>query len=505
MGRLTSSRLLNQVLLTVAGTLAATAAVPSVHAYLVADRAEAKAPRQEQRIPDGLRAIRIRAGASSDVLQRVEVERGKSVVLLADYDVERVAVGDPVVAGVVVADSRTIQVVPQNTGDTNVLVWDAAGRLQTALDLHVGAGQQSQALTELRRVLEHEQITVDMAGEALVLRGSVSSNEARDRAEQVARAFFAGADSDPTRPDARIVNLIDVAGNQQVMLSVTMAEMDRQIGRELTHNFQTLIRDGAKAYAFGSGLGGLAALEGGKLGNDLVGGSGSLFGGVLDPDGTSVQSFLRIARSKGLVKILAEPTLVARSGEKANFLAGGEVPILVPQAFGQVTIEYKNFGVGVEFVPTVMGDRIHLQVTPEVSEPDPSLGIVIAGTAVPAFTTRRVSTSIELRDGQSYAVAGLLQDKVKTLMEKVPGLGDLPILGALFSSQRFQKNETELVMIVTPHFVKPLPAGRRPLPTDHYQDPDDLDFFALGRDESRRVHPHAAAASVETAGEKETE
>lgn len=174
---------------------------------------------------------------------------------------------------------------------------------------------------------------------------------------------------------------------------------------------------------------------------------------------------------------------MARSGEKAHFLVGGEVPIPVPQSgsIGVITIEYKEFGVGLTFTPTVMGkDRIHLAMTAEVSEPDLTLGARVGGFVVPAFTTRRAATGIELGDGQSFAVAGLLREDVKELAHRFPFIGDIPILGALFSSTRFEKNETELVMIVTPRLVKPLPPGRPELPTDHFVEPNAFEFFFLG-------------------------
>jgi pilus assembly protein CpaC len=191
--------------------------------------------------------------------------------------------------------------------------------------------------------------------------------------------------------------------------------------------------------------------------------------------------------------VLAEPTLVARSGELASFLVGGEIPIPIAQSNTNggapvVTILFKSFGVQLEFTPTVLSpDRIHLQISPEVSQPDQSFGTQVAGTAVPSFRTRRASTGVDLADGQSFAIAGLLQEMTNADFEELPFLGQVPILGQLFRSERFRKDETELVIIVTPRLVQPITAKNVALPTDSYSAPDALEFFLLGRLEGSRA------------------
>ena len=356
------SRLLTQLLMSAAATLVVVAAVPAVQAYLTAARPPARdaAPRFEQRIPNGLRVIAVHEG-SADTLERVELEKGKAVVLAADFTIERVAVGDPTRAGVVVIDARTVQVVPKETGDTNVLLWDDQGRLATAVDIHVGVGQ-AQMLTEIRRALGNRDISVDMAGDSVVLRGMVYQIGERERAEQIATAFFKGG-LKPGEREPHVINLIDVAGNHQVQLNVTIAEMSRNAEKELEVDWQAIIHDGATAAAFGSTMGG-AALASGVF-SQLSSPGGGLFSGVLGPS-AQVTAYIKLAKKKGLAKILAEPTLVARSGQKANFLAGGEVPLLEPSGLGTVAVKLKPFGVGIDFLPTVLGpDRIHLEVTPE--------------------------------------------------------------------------------------------------------------------------------------------
>jgi len=195
----------------------------------------------------------------------------------------------------------------------------------------------------------------------------------------------------------------------------------------------------------------------------------------------SVTAFLDALKQDGLVKVLAEPTLMALSGQTAKFLAGGSFPVPVPQGLGTVGIEYKDYGVTLQFTPTVLDDnRISMKVAPEVSELDYTNAVTISGTTVPALTTRGVSTVIELGDGQSFAIAGLLQDNITETIGKYPYLGDAPVLGALFRSSQFQRNETELVVIVTPHLVKPIDLKNQPLPTDRYIEPSDTDFFLRG-------------------------
>jgi pilus assembly protein CpaC len=200
--------------------------------------------------------------------------------------------------------------------------------------------------------------------------------------------------------------------------------------------------------------------------------------------GTTWTVFIDALKEEGLLKVLAEPTLVTLSGKTANFLAGGEFPIPVPQpgaAGTTITIEYKPFGVGLHFTPMVLSNKkISMEVRPEVSDLDFSNAITISGFLIPSVTTRRVSTTIELADGQSFAIAGLLRDNVREIISKFPVLGEIPVLGALFRSTSFRKNETELIVIVTPHLVKPLDLTKQTLPTDSYIEPDDFEFYLLG-------------------------
>jgi pilus assembly protein CpaC len=433
----------------------------------------------------GARTIEFgRSHDDDDLMHEIEIERGKSVFLRTDYAIRRVSVGSPEIVDVVVLSSHSIQLVARQVGGTNVILWDPKGRPQAAIDVHVGT-VRSQLDSLLSRVLEGEDVRVESAGSGVALVGTVTNALAMEQALAVSRTFLGKGGED------RVVNLLSVGGNQQVMLKVVVAEMTRNLERELGSNFSALIETNGKVFAFASVLDGLLSGSGsdGVLVSDAV----NLIGSFQGLGSLSVFNIVMdIIERNGLGKILAEPTLVARSGETASFLAGGEVPIPIAQggAFGSITIEFKKFGVGVSFTPTVLGpNRIHLEVSPEVSEPDFSFGTEVDGTAVPGFVTRRASTSVELSDGQSFAIAGLLSDVVREAASKYPLLGDIPILGGLFRSTKFQKNETELVIIVTPQLVKPLGPPPHPLPIDAFSEPTALEFYLLGALEGKAPPP----------------
>jgi len=447
------------------------------------------------------------AGSAEDVIQPVlEMERGKTVVLQPDYRVKRIAVGDPEIVDFVVNGPTEVQLIAKAVGDTNVLIWDGNGRLQASIDIHVGA-VRAQLVRELQRVLGQSDIIVDMARDSVVLRGSVPSLELSEAAETVARSFFieegGGAAATPggqnggTTRVPQVVNLLSVGGNQQVMIELVIAEMQRSVTRALGFNFVAVVTRKDNPLVFLSQVRNLTQstindVAGTimttpspdiKLVADLINRPGDFF----------LRAFVELAETEQIGKVLAEPTLVARSGELASFLAGGEIPIPVVTSNGQdsdVTIVFKRFGVQLEFRPTVLSpDKIHLQITPEVSQPDFSFGTSISGTTVPAFRTRRAATGIDLADGQSFAIAGLLQDLSSVNIERYPFIGDVPILGQLFSSNRFMKQETELVIIATPRLVKPLGPGKVALPTDYFVLPTEFELYLLGRAEGRKRTP----------------
>jgi pilus assembly protein CpaC len=418
--------------------------------------------------------------SEEEILRQIEIESGKSLTVRTTYKVKRVSVGNPEILDVVVLGRQELQLVAREVGTTNLLIWDDAGRPQAAIDIHVGA-PHSRLESELRRILGSEDISVSSAGDGIVLHGSVSSAVEMEHSLAIARAVL----SEGGREAKKIVNLLQVRGHQQVMLKVIIAEVSRTVGREFGTNLNALIESSGNTYQIYGNLNNLTSLGDGGEGIIEVSDAINLIGNYAGLGSlTNLQVFLDVLDEKGLSKILAEPTLVARSGETANFLVGGEVPIPVAQggaSFGQVSIEYHDFGVGIAFTPTVLGpDRIHLEVRPEVSEPDFSFGTTVQGTVVPGFRTRRASTSVELADGQSFAIAGLLRDDVVQLRAQYPWLGTIPLIGALFRSSQFQQRKTELVMIVTPHLVKPLEKDSIILPTDNFIEPSAFEFYFRG-------------------------
>lgn len=436
--------------------------------------------------------------------QSLDLELGKSVFVRSGFDVKRVSVGDPKIVDVVVLSTREIQVVPKMIGETNMIVWERSGNPSVILDVAVGT-----SFTSLERrlgaVLRADGIRVESVGNAVVLTGSVPSPVLAERAMTVANAYFL-QDKENART---VVNGLEVGGNQQVMIEVIVAEISRSLGRRLKVNWDTMVETGVKTFTFTNFLGDLVSLDDDPDSDALLVRSGVDFiGSYRNPGNFGISYFIEAAVDKNLAKVLAKPTLIARSGQTASVLVGGEVPIPIAQggAFGSITIEFKSFGVAVEFTPTVLGpERIHLEVAPEVSEPDFTLGTEVAGFATPGFVTRRASTSVELGDGQSFAIAGLLRDFTTEMVEKYPLLGDIPVLGALFRSVQYQRQETELVILVTPRLVQPLPEGPPPLPTDHFVDPSDFEFFLLGALESQRAGqpvPEASAGLIGPSGHR---
>jgi pilus assembly protein CpaC len=329
---------------------------------------------------------------------------------------------------------------------------------------------------DLHKTLPEEKgILVTSSHDHIALSGTASSANNLSRALSIAEAYA----------PKKVINSMQVGGVQQVMLEVRVAEMNRELIKRLGINFSAM---GPNEFGV-SLLGGLTSLTG--FTNPGVGGGAAtvttavtqaiqgVFG--FHTGSLSWTGFIDALKEENLVKVLAKPTLVALNGQEAAFLAGGEFPIPVPQAFGLVTIQFKKFGVGLVFTPNIMNSKhISLNVAPEVSELDFTNALRTQGFTIPAITTRRATTTIELADGQSFAIGGLMRDNVRESVKKVPFLGEIPILGALFRSSSFQKDETELLIIVTPHLVKPLDMTAQTLPTDYYVEPNDFEFYFMG-------------------------
>ena len=415
-------------------------------------------------------------------VQTMELVVGKSTVIDMPVPIKRASLANPEVADTVVLSPTQVYLTGKTVGVTNVTFWQEDGKVLTIFDVVV-TPDLNRLKEQLQRLLPDEKdVRVTANNEHLTLSGSLTSTANVTKVLEMAEAYA----------PKKVLNLMQVGGVQQVMLEVRVAEMNRELTRRLGINFN--YRDNN---AFGiSFLGNLTSLPPLGVGGGTI--VTSAINAILGFQTGSVTwtTFIDALKEENLLKLLAKPTLVTLSGQDAQFLAGGEFPFPIPQSLGTVTIEFKKFGVGLGFRPTVLNNgHISMTVAPEVSELDFTNSVTVGGFRVPAITTRRASTVIELADGQSFAIAGLLQDTVREDISKFPVLGDIPILGALFRSSQFRKKETELVIIVTPHLVKPLDLAKQTLPTDSYLEPNDFEFYLMGYTEGRAYREGSAVPS----------
>ncbi len=373
----------------------------------------------------------------------------------------------------------------------------ADGKLITNVNIRV-TPDLSEFKALLKEILPREKIQVRSANDGIVLSGSVSGPSKIALALDLAQRYA---------PD-RVTNLLTVGGSQQVMLKVRFAEMQRSVAKSLSssigiQNVGPKLQGGILG---GNGINPTFTPSIPGTGTALTGRNGAL-GFGFSSGGLAISVLLEALETKGLVRTLAEPNLVALSGTEANFLAGGEFPIPVPRTSNSsgttsITVEFKPFGIEMKFIPTVLDNGlINLVLDTAVSAIDTTNSFVQAGISIPAFTRRQASTSVEIRDGQSLAIAGLLQDDFRDLNGQVPWLGDVPILGALFRSASYNRNQTELVIIVTPHLVSPVDGDSLALPTDRVKLPSDNDLFLFGKVEGgKRTKTRGTVASQDFSG-----
>jgi pilus assembly protein CpaC len=402
---------------------------------------------------------------------RVSLTAGRSTVLQTDFDITRIAVTDPAIADANVVQAREVLIDGKAAGTVSLIIWGASARRQYDVVVDPGVSTLEQRLQAL---FPGEDINVSTNGDAVILSGRVSSNQVALRAAEIATA---------TASKLKIVNLLQLpggAGSQQVMLQVRFAEVSRRALRELGVSIFTsptgvehVIGRVTTQQFSAPGFTGLEVVkESGDFGSDVISASGEFtFGDFLNiflfSQKYDIGAMIRALRSRGLFQSLAEPNLIAYNGQEASFLAGGEIPVPVVQGnTGSVSIEFKEYGIRLNFRPTVAGDTIRLHVRPEVSTLDFPNGILLGGFRVPALSTRRAETEVELRDGQSFAVAGLLNNLSQDDVNEVPGLSRLPIIGHLFRSRAERAEQTELLVLITPQLVRPLnPDEVPPLPT----------------------------------------
>lgn len=422
--------------------------------------------------------------------QRLSLTVGKSIIIQSPDPVKRVSLVSPEIADAMVLTPHQIYFTGKAPGITSSTLWGVDNKVIALLDLEI-CPDISRLKEMVHKVLpEEKDIRVSATHDHLTLSGTISSTVALSQVLALAGPYAPlGEEKKP-----KIINLIEIAGVHQVMLEVRVSEISRSLLRRLGFNFNYVSSSGRNfGLSLLNRLTSLPAAGFPSTGIEASDSVNAIFRFFSNDITWTI--FIDALKEEGLLKILAEPTLITLSGKTANFLAGGEFPVPVPQSTGAggttITIDYKPFGVGLSFTPTVLSNKkINMLVVPEVSELDFSNALTTSGFVVPAITTRRVSTVIELADGQSFAIAGLLKDDVREIVSKFPLLGDIPILGALFRSTSFRKNETELIVIVTPHLVKPLDMAKQTLPTDQFVEPDDFEFYLLGNLEGKgKVKP----------------
>jgi pilus assembly protein CpaC len=460
----------------------------------------------------------LHGGASIDLA----VPLFQSRVVTVSRPAYRVSVANPDVADIVVISPSELYVLGKDLGTTNVLLWDHDNRLIGAINVEVQHDLDS-LKRKLAELLPGQPIEVRAAQRSIVLSGRVTDAAAMDAATRIAATFLAQIQTakqteqfqqgnQSHREDktvGEVINLLQVGGAQQVMIEIKVAEIARTEVKSLDAQFNSI--------AQGLGHWNVGGVNGGATFPPVLFGTSQLqvpvftnsapYGPAIDefaPTAMSIQnqglfaSFLSknflfnmaldAAKERGLARILAEPTLTTLSGQEADFLSGGEFPIPVPQNTNSVTIVFKQFGVAIKFLPVVLNSgHINLKLNVSVSELESSntVSLSLPGTSssfvIPSLSERSATGVIELSDGQTIGLAGLLHETTNSLVTKFPGLGSLPVLGALFRSQSYQKGETELVILVTPRLAGPLPAGKVRLPTDAYTEPSDSDFFLWGR------------------------
>ena len=392
--------------------------------------------------------------------QKLTLIVGKSIILKSVQPISRMSEPDPNIAQILLLSPNEIYITPKNVGLTNLIIWQ--DKMTVIYDLEV-TFDVSRFKQRLHEVLPLEtELRIIPTNDSITLAGRVSSTANLDQALSVAQSFA---------PEGKIRNLVEVAGVHQVMLEVRVAEVSKSDTKRLGFNFQYLI--GAD---FGiTMLGALSSITADGGSATFSPSVNALFRFGNNPTWTAMIDALK---EDGIVKILAEPTLITMSGQTASFLAGGEFPIPVSGGTNVgTTIEYKKYGVGLNFSPTVLSpDRINIHVRPVVSSLDYANSVKSGGFVMPGLSVREASTTVELGDGQSFAIAGLLLENASDNISKYPLLGDLPILGMLFRSSAYQKKQTELVIVVTPRLVKPSNQKKQPLPTDYFIEPNFMDL-----------------------------
>ena len=464
---------------------------------------------------------------------KFQVALHKSGIIKLSRAAAKVSVGNPDIADILVMPGDQLYILGKRLGTTNVAVWDKPGRIFEAFDIEITHDLESLKL-KLHELLPGEVVKVHSSQSKIILDGEISNVVKMNAALQLASSFLPecapgaqsgqGADAGlgvggPSAPPPSgqggqqncgpeaIVNMMQIAGAQQVMLQIKVAEIARDVLKRLEAN-TSLFRFGDRStQGASSGIGGFL---------DALSDSEGLEVPTIDGKGVFLsylsgeylfETSLTLSRQKGLGKLLAEPTLTTITGQEAEFLSGGEFPIPVSSNLGEVTVVFKEFGVGVKFLPLVLDSgRISLKLNVSVSELSGANAVTV-GVAqsqsqfiIPSLVKRSAGSSVELADGQTIGIAGLINESTREFIDKIPGLGDVPVIGQLFRSQEFRSGLTELVIFVTPRLARPIQPQQVKLPTDSFVPPSDLEFYLLGRSEGQVSPPPAPPATRRESG-----
>jgi pilus assembly protein CpaC len=427
----------------------------------------------------------------------LDVPLGGTRRIHTGLQVRSVSVGGREIADVAAFQPDELVISGKRIGETEIQVIDRGGEVHTYV-VRIGL-PLSGLRDQLQRLFSNDKISISSVGASVVISGQVGDSQTATEVRNLVEAYVGSL---ATPGSVKISNLLTIAGTPQVQLEVRFAEVSRIALRQIGFNFWTnqgtltggLLSAGTAPQGLAPDLGSTALQRAAGLpviASPIQGAFQFLFANSTT-SAFPLSATLSLLSSRGFAKTLAEPTLVALSGQEASFLAGGEFPVPIPQALGQVVIEYKKFGIQLKFQPFVLGDEsIQLKLATSVSDIDPTAGISMNQVTVPGLTQRESSTTVRLRDGQSFAIAGLLSDKMRSTVNKVPLFGDIPLLGTLFRSNSFRREESELLVVVTAHLVQPVGAGRRlAMPGgDEISDPNDLELFLLGFEERHKRAP----------------
>lgn len=411
-----------------------------------------------------------------DTGQDVNLVVGKLGKLKSRKPVKRSHMVNPNVAELIISETQSPNWVffsAITAGTTQLTLWDEENRIVGTFNIIVSP-DINELKKKLHDIFPDENVKVKASGDYITLSGTVTEPNKMTKVIALAETYSPG----------KVLNFLKIGGIQQVMLEVKVAEISRNVGKELGINFAAMSVSNERSVVSRTGNLLTPEYQDGEFINTFASGVNA----ILNFWGSdrNLLIMIKALEEEGLIKILAEPTLIALNGQNASFLAGGEFPFPSDAGDGATDIEWKEFGVSLNFTPTVLGEgNLSMRINPEISELDFSNATVQNGFLIPGLETRRMSTVVEVKDGQSFAIAGLLKNVVREKITKFPILGSIPIIGALFRSTQYQKNETELVVIVTPHLVKPLNMADQPLPTDSFVEPDTFELLLLGMLEGR--------------------